>query len=85
MTYYRLIRVLLDQFQMSHTIIETSDSLRLPRDYPIIWMSDDREGYRGQYPPLRRDTDVYVSQWKHIPYFIQIQMSPVTQSRQSLV
>ena len=32
------IRSLLDPFRVSHTIIGTSD---------------DREGYRGQYPPLR--------------------------------
>ena len=36
--YLELIRPLLDPFRVSHTIIGTSD---------------DREGYRGQYPPLR--------------------------------
>ena len=36
--YLELIRSLLDPFRVSHTIIGTSDN---------------REGYRGQYPPLR--------------------------------
>ena len=36
--YLELIRSLLDPFQLSLTIIGTSD---------------DREGYRDQYPPLR--------------------------------
>ena len=87
--YLELIRSLLDPFQVSHTIIETSDSFRLPlthSELPLTWgyhpecskkytvlylgqirslldpfqlsltiigTSDDREGYRGQYPPLR--------------------------------
>ena len=34
--YLELIRALLNPFQMSHTIIETSDSFRLPRNYPDL-------------------------------------------------